>query len=162
MPTMKKSSSNTRDITDALGKRLSLATILFHSAVAERMGVTVTDAKCRSLLLQYGPLSAGDLATHLGLTTGAVTGVIDRLVAAKIVRRAKDGADGRRVVVELVPNPSRDRAIDALFAPMGRRIRELVDELQPRERKVIFDFLSKASGVLETETRELRSRAPRA
>ena len=55
-------------IGDLLGKRLSTATIMFHAAVADRMGVSVTDATCRSILLQLGPVTAGDIAGDHDLT----------------------------------------------------------------------------------------------
>src|SRR4051812_37338742 len=98
---------------------------MFHAAVADRMGVSVTDAKCRSILLQLGPMTAGMLAEQLGLTTGAVTGVINRLESAGFVRRVADPKDRRRVVVEPVPNRQRDSEIALLFGPMGKRVRAL-------------------------------------
>jgi len=118
--------------------------------------VSVTDAKCRSILLQFGPMTAGDLAQRLGLTTGAVTGVIDRLVAAKLVRRVADPSDRRRVVVELLSNPRREREIAGLFEPMGRRIGSLVSGYSERDQAIIGEFLTKASVVLEEETTRLR------
>jgi DNA-binding MarR family transcriptional regulator len=156
MSTHGRSRALKNPIGDLLGKRLSTATIMFHSAVADRMGVSVTDAKCRSILLQLGPMTAGDLAQRLGLTTGAVTGVIDRLVAARLVRRVADPADRRRVVVELVSNPKREREIAAFFEPMGTRISGLVSGYSERDQAVITEFLIKASEVLEEETTRLR------
>src|ERR1700722_20308104 len=105
MATQRRSRAAEKPIAHLVGKRLSTATIMFHSAVADRMGLSVTDAKCRSILVQLGPMTAGVIAQRLGLTTGAVTGVIDRLVAAKLVRRVGDPADRRRVVVEWLSNP---------------------------------------------------------
>jgi DNA-binding MarR family transcriptional regulator len=151
------SSSVEKPIANLLGKRLSTATIMFHSAVADRMGVSVTDAKCRSILLQVGAMTAGDIAQRLGLTTGAVTGVIDRLVAAKFVRRVADPMDRRRVVVELLSNPRREREIAGLFEPMGKRINSLVAAYSERDRAIITEFLTKASEVLEEETTRLRA-----
>src|SRR5580700_9490830 len=104
----RRSSSPGESIVDLMGKRLSTATILFHTAVADRMGVSGADAKCRSILLQFGPMTAGELARHLGLTSGAVTGVIDRLERARLARRVADPKDRRRVVVEPVANRRRD------------------------------------------------------
>jgi DNA-binding MarR family transcriptional regulator len=143
-------------IGDLLGKRLSTATIMFHSAVADRMGVSVTDAKCRSILLQLGPLTAGDIAQRLGLTTGAVTGVIDRLVGAKFVRRVADPMDRRRVVVEPLSNRRREKEIAGLFEPLRRRITSVVAGYSERDQVTIAEFLTKASEVLEEETTRLR------
>jgi DNA-binding MarR family transcriptional regulator len=157
MSTQRRSREVAKSVVDMLGKRLGTATIMFHSAVADRMGVSVTDAKCRSILLQRGPMTAGDLAQRLGLTTGAVTGVIDRLVSAKLVQRVADPTDGRRVVVELLSNPRREREIAGLFEPMGTRIAGLVSGYSERDQATIAEFLTKASEVLEEETARLRS-----
>jgi len=145
-------------VADLLGKRFSTATIVFHAAVAERMGVSVTDAKCRSLLLQCGPMTAGDLARRLGLTTGAVTGVIDRLERVRLVRRIDDPSDRRRVVVEVVSNLKRDREISRLFEPMGTRVVRLAASHNEKDRATIMEFLTKVSEILEEETVRLRAR----
>jgi DNA-binding MarR family transcriptional regulator len=134
---------------------------MFHAAVADRMGVSVTDAKCRSLLLQSGPMTAGDLARRLGLTTGAITGVIDRLERARLVRRADDPSDRRRVVVEVMPNRRRDREISRLFEPMGTRVVGLAAGYNEKDQATIVEFLTKVSEILEEETVRLRLRAPR-
>ena len=65
---------------------------MFHQAIADRLGLNVTDHKCIDLLLMKGPLTAGELAGMTGLTTGAITAVIDRLEKAGFVRREDDPA----------------------------------------------------------------------
>jgi len=141
-----------------LGRRLSTATIMFHAAVADRQGVSVTDAKCRSLVLQQGPKTAGYLALHLGLTTGAVTGVIDRLVRARLVRRVVDPKDRRRVVVEPVLNRKRDQEVAQLFEPMGKRVVALTAAYTKHDQAIIVEFLTKACQILEEETLRLRAK----
>src|SRR4051812_16387799 len=89
-----------RDDTDLLGSRLGLATIRFHSAVAASLGLSLAEAKAWALLQQEERLTAGELARRLGLTTGAVTGLVDRLEAAALVRRVPDASDRRRILVE--------------------------------------------------------------
>jgi DNA-binding MarR family transcriptional regulator len=157
MAMSKVSRHSLRPVADVLGKRLSTATIMFHAAVADRMGVSVTDAKCRSLLLQCGPMTAGDLARRLGLTTGAVTGVIDRLERARLVRRADDPSDRRRVVVEVVPNRRLDREINRLFEPMGTRVVGLAEGYDKKAQAFLVEFLTKVSEILEEETVRLRA-----
>lgn len=154
----RRSTSFGKPVVDLLGKRLSTATIMFHTAVADRMGVSVTDAKSRSILLQFGPMTAGELARRLGLTTGAVTGVIDRLERARLVRRVADPKDRRRVVVELVSNPKREREIARLFEPMGERILRLAAAYDEKDQATIIEFVTKASEVLEEETARLRAK----
>src|SRR6516164_2366733 len=81
------------------GRQLSTATIMFHQAIADRIGLHPTDLKCADILFVKGPLTAGELAELTGLTTGAITGVIDRLEGAGFARREEDRYDRRRVIV---------------------------------------------------------------
>src|SRR5829696_7595989 len=131
-------------IVEMLGFRMSTATVLFHAAIAERLGVGATDMKCYSILRLTGPITAGDLADRTGLTTGAITGVIDRLERAKLVRRARDPHDRRRIVLELVHDAERERAIGALYEPLGRAITALVGQYDAAERATMLDFLIRA------------------
>src|SRR5215213_10710033 len=105
-------------LVELIGFRLSTATVLFHAAIADRLGIGATDVKCYSILRQTGPITAGDLAERTSLTTGAITGVIDRLERAELVRRARDPQDRRRIVLELVHDPEREQAIGALYEPL--------------------------------------------
>jgi DNA-binding MarR family transcriptional regulator len=85
-----------------LGRKLSQATVFFHSQIAEHVGLSATDHKCLDLALQAErPLTAGQIAELSGLSTGAVTGVIDRLERAGFVRRVRDPHDRRKVLVEV-------------------------------------------------------------
>ncbi|SRR6266536_1868344 len=143
-------------IVELMGFRLSTATIFFHAAIADRLRMSATDVKCYSILRQIGPITAGQLAERTSLTTGAITGVIDRLERAKLVRRVRDPRDRRRIVLELVLNAEREREIAQLYEPLGRAITGLVAQYSAAERATIFDFLTKASAVLEAETTSLR------
>lgn len=85
-----------------LGRQLSQATVLFHAQIAEHVGLSATDHKCLDLAVQAeDPLTAGQIAELSGLSTGAVTGVIDRLERAGFVRRVRDPHDRRKVLVEV-------------------------------------------------------------
>ncbi|MET9232293.1 MarR family transcriptional regulator [Lentzea sp. NPDC003310] len=80
----------------------SALTVMFHARVAEQMGLSATDEKCLDLAMRAeGPLTAGRIAELSGLSTGAVTGVIDRLERAGYVRRVRDPHDRRKVLVEV-------------------------------------------------------------
>ena len=86
-----------------LGQMLSSETAHFHHTAAAKQGFSVTDSKTISVLMQEGPMTAGQLSKRLCLTTGAVTSVIDRLEQCGIVRRAPDPNDRRKVIVRTVP-----------------------------------------------------------
>ncbi len=114
-------------------RQLSTVTILFHQAVADRLGMNVTDHKCADILLRTGSTTAGELAQRTGLTTGAITGVIDRLEKAGFgaLHQGSCSGDRRRVVVE--PLPQRiGREIGPLFESMAQMMAEVVCRLQHR------------------------------
>jgi DNA-binding MarR family transcriptional regulator len=75
----------------------------FDNLAAERLGLNRTDLHCINIIENSGGLTAGELAAEAGLTTGAVTGVIDRLEHAGYARRVSDPADRRRVKLEVTP-----------------------------------------------------------
>jgi DNA-binding MarR family transcriptional regulator len=75
----------------------------FDKLAAQRLGVNETDLHCLNIIENSGGLSAGELAVQSGLTSGAVTGVLDRLERAGYARRVPDPADRRRVKVEVTP-----------------------------------------------------------
>ncbi len=142
------------------GRRLSLATIMFHQAVADRLGLNPTDHKCIDLLASAGSTTAGELAEATGLTTGAITGVIDRLEAAGFVRREDDPDDRRRVIVRVIPK--RYREIARLFEPFGAAVAEMGASYSERELTTILDFITRSCLLLREATLELRKSAPAA
>jgi DNA-binding MarR family transcriptional regulator len=138
-----------------LMRQISTATILFHQAVADRLALNVTDHKCAGILAESGPITAGELATRTGLTTGAITGVIDRLEKAGFVRRARDAGDRRRVIVE--PDLKQiKRKIDPLFESMGREAALLYSGYSVRELALLRDFAVRSLQIAGQETRKLR------
>src|SRR6187399_25304 len=87
-----------------LGREMSTLAVLRHARIAEKMGLSGTDHKALDLASRAGgPLTAGRIAQLTGLSTGAVTGVIDRLERAGLVRRVRDTEDRRKVLVEIIP-----------------------------------------------------------
>src|SRR5262245_15892959 len=136
-------------------RQLSAATIMFHQAVADRLGMNVTDHKCADILERNGPMTAGRLAEHTGLTTGAITGVIDRLEKAGFVRRAEDPGDRRRVIIEPCFK-TMDRVIGPLFTSMGRASAELCASYTTEQLAVIRDFTVRAHRMALDEARKLR------
>ena len=136
-------------------RELSTATILFHQAVADRLAMNVTDHKCAGILAQNGPITAGELAARTGLTTGAITGVIDRLEKAGFVRRARDAGDRRRVIVE--PDwKVIARIFGPLFESMGRAAVLLYSGYSVRELELLRDFAVRSLQLADQETRKIR------
>lgn len=75
----------------------------FENLAADQLGINRTDLHCLNAVENAGGLTAGELATEVGLTSGAVTGVIDRLERANFARRTPDPTDRRRVKIEVTP-----------------------------------------------------------
>lgn len=136
------------------GRQLSTATIMFHQAIADRLGLNVTDHKCMDLLLMNGSLTAGELAGMTGLTTGAITAVIDRLEKGGFVRREDDPRDRRRVIVQVVAKRCRD--IERLFEPFAATFAKLCGRYKDEELVVILDFMTRSRDELHQSTLELR------
>lgn len=117
-------------------RETSALTVLFHSRVAERMGLSPTDEKCLDLALRAsGPITAGKIAELSGLSTGAVTGVIDRLERAGYVRRVRDPHDRRKVLVEVTVADG--GKFDHLFVGAQETLREVLSRFTPAERDVL-------------------------
>ncbi|GHF43462.1 MarR family transcriptional regulator [Amycolatopsis bartoniae] len=119
-----------------IGRESSTLAVLRHAQIAERLGLSGTDHKALDLASRAdGPLTAGRIAQLTGLSTGAVTGVIDRLERAGFVRRVRDTQDRRKVLVEILPldedklRPLFDSALDVT--------REVLEKFSPAEREVV-------------------------
>src|SRR6185437_5384251 len=106
-------------------RRVSSQAVMFSQAVAMRLSINPTDLECLGIIGETGALTAGQLAELTGLTTGAITGVIDRLEKAGFVRRAQDPDDRRRVIVQPLPEVAEER-ISPLFDSIGESTAELV------------------------------------
>ena len=90
----------------------------FDNVAAQRLGVNLTDLHCLNIVESRGGLTAGELATAAGLTTGAITGVIDRLERAGYARRVRDSRDRRKISLEVTPQ-FYERA-DEIWGPLKR------------------------------------------
>ncbi len=99
---------------------MNLQGSIFGQTVAIRFGLSESDIDALELLIDTGAATAGKLSEVMGLTSGAVTRVIDRLEQAGYVRRVTDPADRRRVVVEVVPEQVATIESTARFARASR------------------------------------------
>jgi len=135
----------------------STYTILFHQAVADQLGLNVTDHKILDLLARLGSMPAGQLAEITGLTTGAITGVIDRLEKAGYAQRERDPQDRRKVIVRLVAEKA-DREIAPLFAVLSQTYNPISQEYSNEELKVILKFMQQSVESMKQAIAILRGR----
>ena len=116
--------------------------ILFNHQVAQRLGLGATDGQFMHLLQVHGPLTPGQLAELSGLTTGTVTGVIDRLEEGGFVRRERDGSDRRKVLVKL-DEEQLGHKMAPLYAGQAEILAEVAGSFDAEQRDAIADFLER-------------------
>jgi DNA-binding MarR family transcriptional regulator len=134
---------------------ISAQSVLLSQAAAERLGLNSTDMECLDLLNLNGPLPAGRLAELTGLTTGAITGVVDRLERAGYVRREADPRDRRRVIVR--PILERQAEAAPIFEPLARAMDELYASYSDDQLAVILDFAARANAIVLEQITRLRA-----
>lgn len=124
---------------------LSTSAVVSASAIAQRVGMGANDLKCAELLVRKGPMTAGQLAEDSGLTTGAITGVVDRLERAGWARREADPADRRKVVIH--PGPQDSGALTGLYDTYAAELTDLLRKYDVAELSVILGFVQKLSAL---------------
>jgi DNA-binding MarR family transcriptional regulator len=144
-------------LSEELGRRLSTRTILFHQVVAESLGLNPTDLKCLDLARSEADVTAGRIAGVTGLTTAAVTSVLDRLEKAGLVQRVRDARDRRKVLVRLLPE--RAAEVGRLFESLDRAMRRLYAKYSTADLALILEFAARLEEVMQAETRKLRDRS---
>jgi DNA-binding MarR family transcriptional regulator len=135
-------------------RRVNLQGSFFGQTVAIRFGLSESDVEALSVLLDSGAATAGRLSELMGLTSGAVTRVIDRLEQAGYVRRVPDPADRRRVIVELIPE--KIAAVQATMAQFGEKSASEIGRYSDAELAIIDDFLTRMADVTRDEANALR------
>lgn len=136
------------------GRDLSDAAVMFHTALAERLGLGPSDWKALGLIERFGPLTAGELAERSGLAPASVTGMIDRLERRGWVRRRRDADDGRRVVVALDAAAAR-RNTAALFGGLMRRLDKLYARYTDTQLAFAVELLTEIAGRQRDATADL-------
>jgi DNA-binding MarR family transcriptional regulator len=149
------SRSETETRLDRLARRHSTATVLFHHAMAERLGLGPSDHKCLDLLLQHEEMTGSRLAALTGLTTGAITGVVNRLEQAGYVRRRPDPSDGRRQLLQ--PVAERVSEVAERFAEHGPDHADLLAGMDPDQVAAVTTYLVRATDHLEQRAALLRA-----
>ncbi len=138
----------------ALGEVDATQTALFQQVAAATYGLGITEMKALSILLREGPCSAGQLASALNLTSGAVTGVVDRLVARGFARRTPDERDRRKVTIEA----DRDTLASGenAYQSIGEAFAELHAGYSTEELEFLARHLEASIEITRRETEKLR------
>ncbi|MFI7276393.1 MarR family transcriptional regulator [Streptomyces sp. NPDC049879] len=144
----------------ALGAELSLRVVLFHQAVADRLGLNATEHKVLGLISRNPGISPGRLAAETRLSDAAVTKIAHRLVALGYVSRRRDAADGRRV--RLAAGPAHGPSMGALMRPLAERMARVTGEFTEDELRTIGRWIDGTIGALRDATAALGEEEPRA
>ena len=140
-----------------LNQQYSYNSIQMHETIARKAGISGTDHKYLGFLIEKGHMTAGELSKLTGLTTGAVTGLIDRLEKKKLVRRRFAEDDRRKVFIE--PNT---KNIMTLMVPFYKEFRNkseiLIASFPNKEIKIIEAYLLKANELMNETTSKLNEK----
>ncbi len=126
------------------GRAMSAATVMFHTTVAARQGLSATEEKALDLLERFGPLTAGELAKRSGLAPASVTGLINRLERKGFARRIANPSDRRSILVEV----DAERLLAGmvpLFADWVGSLEELYAGYSDEQLELILHFLTEVA-----------------
>ncbi len=132
-----------------LARRFSSRTVFLHQVIAQTVGLSATDTRCLDLILSDpgSMITAGRLAQLSGLTTGAITHILDRLEKRGFIERMRDSVDRRKVFVRV-----KEESLKPLlpkYQALGKAYMTLVEHYTDRELKLIFDYMEKMSQMNE-------------
>ena len=142
------------EIVGSLARRHSTAVVLFHHAVAERLGLGPTDHKCLDLLRERGAMASSDLGAITGLTSGAITGVVARLERAGYLRRESDPHDGRKQILHLALELAH---IQDVIGPLRKDVAALLENFDTYQLTGITEFLTRTTDLIYRHAALLRA-----
>ena len=143
-----------RQVGLEVGREIGARTILFHQAIANMVGVSITDMKCLDYVDRGGDVTAGDLARLTGLTTGAITAAIDRLEKAGLARRERSETDRRKVFIRTTESAATKR-IEPVFDELGKEVSALAARYSTRELETIKDFCDRTIAIMRRQTEKV-------
>lgn len=138
-------------------RQYSDASIFMHEAIARKAGLSGSDHKYLGLILQHKELTAGDLSKLTGLTTGAVTGLIDRLEKKKLLKRQFTKDDRRRVII--VPNEENAmKLLQPLFLELQQKTSDLIASFSVTEMQAIERYFAEATIIMKETTNTIATK----
>jgi DNA-binding MarR family transcriptional regulator len=135
-------------------RRSSAQGVLFGQAVASVAGISGSDLECLDFLNLEGRVTAGRLAEVTGLTTGAITGVVDRLEKAGFVRRERDETDRRKVFIVTVPENT--EKVGRFYVPMQEAMHKVWNSYSEAELQLLLRFANEGYKAVLEATEKLK------
>jgi DNA-binding MarR family transcriptional regulator len=136
------------------GRENSRLSMVFRYAIAERLGITVSDLECLDYLADAGQVTAGQIAERTNLTTGAVTSMLRRLQQAGYVTAERDPADRRRMIVTL--RPERAAELERPYERFAEQARRLIDGYSIEEVTLLTRHFGRLQAMYLAELDRLR------
>jgi len=155
MSKKKKSRTDLIEEINSAGREMSTVAIIFHQTIAERAGLSGADHKYLDFMLREGSMTAGRLAELTGLTTGAVTGIIDRLEKKELVKRESDPSDRRKVLVVPCIEKAQE-LLGPLFLTLQTDLTSIYDDFSMQDLEVIRKYLTNTIEYFERKTQSMR------
>src|SRR3954471_23208108 len=143
-----------QELENAL-RRSSAQGVIFGQTVANTVGISGSDLECLDFVNLEGRVTAGRLAEVTGLTTGAITGVVDRLEKAGLVRRERDADDRRKVFITTVPENV--AKIGRFYEHMQRAVLKDWESYTDAELKLLLRFMTQGYKTMLAATAELKT-----
>lgn len=141
--------------TNALNRNMATAVVMFHEAASRRLGMTAADRKCLGVLAEMGTATPGQIARATGLTTGAITGIVDRLEKLGYAKRAPSPTDRRSVIVHALRREELAAVMNPIFASLTAAMDALYERYTPEQLALIQSYLADTTETLQAETRKI-------
>lgn len=153
----KKKASSIVDKFRIASRQYSDASIFMHEAIARKAGLSGSDHKYLGLILQHNELTAGDISKLTGLTTGAVTGLIDRLEKKKLLKRQYTKDDRRKVII--IPNVENSmKLLQPIFSELQQKTTDLISSFSEKEIHIIERYFTEATAIINEITYNLNNK----
>ena len=140
---------------DRLHRDLATAVVTFHEAVAAELGVTAADQRVLGVLGQMGIATPGQLAETTGLTTGAITGIVDRLERAGFARRTPNPRDRRSIYVHACNAEQLGKVMGPIFGSLSEEMERLRSRYPAEQLDPIHAYLGEVIEILRAQTRQI-------
>jgi len=147
-----------RHLVDSI-RASQTASDIMDEAFCDFLGINRTDGRCLDVIDRNGRLTAGELAREVGLTTGAVTALVDRLEVAGLLQRKSDPNDRRKVLIELTPE-AKELAAD-IYGQMAHATAPYIDALSDSDVLTLISFFDATRRVNLQLARTVKERAPK-
>lgn len=137
-------------------RQYSDASIFMHEAIARKVGLSNADHKYLGLILQYESITAGEISKLTGLTTGAVTGLIDRLEKKELLKRQFTKEDRRKVLI--IPNVKNSmKLLGPVFKELQQKTTQLILTFSEEEIKMVERYFKKATIIMQETANDLNT-----